>query len=175
MHRIGRTGRAGAAGVAFTLVTGSEDRQLAESGKLIGKQIAPENLTVAPSGREERRDRHERSDRGERSERTEARGERSERPATERREARQDSPARERREGGRERRESTDRSLSYRRASNASKDPLFNAPYVASTNEAEASWEVSPKAPPAHGTHRRSGNIKPKAKIAALLKPAANR
>ncbi|THT98791.1 DEAD/DEAH box helicase [Lampropedia puyangensis] len=167
VHRIGRTGRGGASGLAFTLVTGAEDRQLAEIGKLIGKKITAETLQLqGASGREAREDRKERSDRVERgSDRRESRDGRGD--SRERRESNRDRGFAER-----DRRESTDRSLSYRRASHAPKDPLFDAPYVPSTSDATASWEVTAKPVAAQSAHRRSGNIKPKAKIAALLRAA---
>ncbi len=50
VHRIGRTGRAGASGVAITLVTRDDARQMAEIEKLIKKKIELE----APDGEDDR-------------------------------------------------------------------------------------------------------------------------
>jgi superfamily II DNA/RNA helicase len=50
VHRIGRTGRAGASGVAITLVTRDDARQMAEIEKLIKKKIELE----APDGDDDR-------------------------------------------------------------------------------------------------------------------------
>jgi superfamily II DNA/RNA helicase len=68
VHRIGRTGRAGASGDALSLCSPNERKQLAEIEKLIKKPLQVQHLAVeAPvrrGGREEsqgRRDRDERS------------------------------------------------------------------------------------------------------------------
>src|SRR5574343_661400 len=50
VHRISRTGRAGASGVAITLVTRDDARQMAQIEKLIKKKIEPE----APDGDDDR-------------------------------------------------------------------------------------------------------------------------
>ncbi|TSE26404.1 ATP-dependent RNA helicase RhlE [Tepidimonas sediminis] len=46
VHRIGRTGRAGATGLALTFVTGRDARQLAEIEKLIGRKAEVEPLEL---------------------------------------------------------------------------------------------------------------------------------
>jgi superfamily II DNA/RNA helicase len=54
VHRIGRTGRAGASGLAVTLVTRHDSRLLGEVEKLLGKKADPEHLTFEeekPRGR----------------------------------------------------------------------------------------------------------------------------
>jgi ATP-dependent RNA helicase RhlE len=92
VHRIGRTGRAGASGVAITFVSPSDARLVADIEKLIKRKMDLEPVSAALVGDDERprrprrdadeageaprRERTERSDRGERSERGE-RGERS--------------------------------------------------------------------------------------------------
>lgn len=75
VHRIGRTGRAGASGDALSLCSHNERKQLAEIEKLIKKPLQVQTLTVdAPArrgreahaghaGRERDRDRDERSGR----------------------------------------------------------------------------------------------------------------
>jgi len=104
VHRIGRTGRAGATGRAFTFVAPEDAEAIENVEKLTGGKI-PEfavDLAKAEEPRRERRpredrperperaDRPERSDRPERAERTErsergARSERPERPERQRR------------------------------------------------------------------------------------------
>jgi superfamily II DNA/RNA helicase len=74
VHRIGRTGRAGASGVAIMLMTGADERGVAAIEKLTKQKFTPDSVDV-----ERRAPRRERGDRPERSER----GERSERPARE--------------------------------------------------------------------------------------------
>jgi superfamily II DNA/RNA helicase len=46
IHRIGRTGRAGASGVALSLMTGDDDRLLAEIEKLLKRKLPVERLEV---------------------------------------------------------------------------------------------------------------------------------
>ena len=68
VHRIGRTGRAGASGLAMTIATGSEDRAVAGIERLIKRTIEVKSIDVRrPSrgdrperGRERDRDRHHR-------------------------------------------------------------------------------------------------------------------
>jgi ATP-dependent RNA helicase RhlE len=62
VHRIGRTGRAGASGLAVTLVSGSDARLVADIEKLIKKKIELEALEIeeAPAPRQYRdRTRHD--------------------------------------------------------------------------------------------------------------------
>lgn len=49
VHRIGRTGRAGASGKAWTLVTADEDILVAAIQKLVGKEIPTEHRGATPS------------------------------------------------------------------------------------------------------------------------------
>jgi superfamily II DNA/RNA helicase len=72
VHRIGRTGRAGAKGKAFTLVTPEDAEAIANVEKLTGLDIpefvvgqaqGAENTGDAPRAREPREDREERRDR----------------------------------------------------------------------------------------------------------------
>jgi len=50
VHRIGRTGRAGAKGVAYTLVTADDAENIAQIEKLTGQKIERVKLKDAPSG-----------------------------------------------------------------------------------------------------------------------------
>ncbi|MGD9945634.1 MAG: DEAD/DEAH box helicase [Burkholderiaceae bacterium] len=83
VHRIGRTGRAGASGLALSLMTGDDERLLAEIEKLLKRKLPAEPLAVelppAEAGTRARRERHDRQDRPERSERSD-RSDRSDRP-----------------------------------------------------------------------------------------------
>lgn len=54
VHRIGRTGRAGASGLAVSMVTGRDARLVADIEKLIGRRLEVEPLELEP---ERRRDR----------------------------------------------------------------------------------------------------------------------
>jgi len=64
VHRIGRTGRAGASGLAISLMTATDERYLADIEKLLGRKLPCETLEVRASAR-----RHERSRDGVRGER----------------------------------------------------------------------------------------------------------
>jgi superfamily II DNA/RNA helicase len=81
VHRIGRTGRAGASGIAIMLMTGADERGVVAIEKLTKQKFTPEAVDV-----ERRAPRRERTDRGEerpgREGRREGRGEgRSHAPA----------------------------------------------------------------------------------------------
>ncbi|MCA0177918.1 MAG: DEAD/DEAH box helicase [Proteobacteria bacterium] len=58
IHRIGRTGRAGASGVAITLVAGKDVRLLAEIEKLLKKKITPEPLALSRQAHRRSTPRH---------------------------------------------------------------------------------------------------------------------
>jgi superfamily II DNA/RNA helicase len=77
VHRIGRTGRAGASGDAISLFSDKDERLLVDIEKLIKiKFVRAELAGFVPRQRSER---GERTERGERSERSSSRGERTER------------------------------------------------------------------------------------------------
>ena len=79
VHRIGRTGRAGASGLALSLMVPGDERLLEQIEKLIGRKLSPEALEGLPvrsrvpgdysTGFAETRQRSPRSDRAEHSER----------------------------------------------------------------------------------------------------------
>lgn len=77
VHRIGRTGRAGAKGRAFTLVTASDDEAIDNIQKLTGYKIPVHDAGTAEAApakdepREEREPRRERSGRGGKAKRPE--------------------------------------------------------------------------------------------------------
>jgi superfamily II DNA/RNA helicase len=118
VHRIGRTGRAGASGLAMTLVTSGDARLVAELEKLLKKK-----LEIEPMEFEDERPRGRIND-GRRAWRDEG----DPRDAIDSRE----------RDHGRER----DRE---RRAPAAPKDPFFDKPYEAPASEAPPEWETAAK------------------------------
>jgi ATP-dependent RNA helicase RhlE len=150
VHRIGRTGRAGASGLAVSLVTGADARLIADIEKLVKKKLDIEAFSVEE--RQERRFRRDRSD--------ERPGERSDDRRGERREE-ADGPR-----GARPvRTESRPAPVSRRPA-----DPFFDKPYEAAPDAVPASWEAKAHAAPtAGGSSSMSRFIKPKRKVAFLL------
>ncbi|HQS99619.1 MAG: ATP-dependent RNA helicase [Hydrogenophilales bacterium 16-64-46] len=117
VHRIGRTGRAGAKGEAISLVSESETRYLKDIEKLIGNPIEAVMVPGFEPGAADMPAYDARPPRGERRDRPE-RGERTERPA------RSERP---------ERSESAPRSKPA-----ASRDALFDAPYEPGSSQNDA-------------------------------------
>jgi superfamily II DNA/RNA helicase len=141
VHRIGRTGRAGALGQAISFVSGSDQRLVADIEKLLKTKIELEAVEF-----EEDRPRG-RINTGRR-----AWGEDDPRDVLDKPRA-PEGQSRARRESN------------YAPASRASHDPFFDKPYEAPVR---AEGEVTaPKEP-----LRKSPNIKPKRKVAALFKIA---
>jgi ATP-dependent RNA helicase RhlE len=142
VHRIGRTGRAGASGLAVTLVTRDDARLIADIEKLIKKKIELEPAELdddRPRRREERPARRDADEapRAERVERTE-RPERSERPV--------------------------------RAAPRPAADPFFEKPYEPSAAPGSSpAWETAKAATPGSAPRALSPNIRPKRKVASLL------
>jgi superfamily II DNA/RNA helicase len=141
VHRIGRTGRAGASGLAVTLITSSDARLVAEIEKLIKKKIEPEALEMQDEGW--------------------GRGERRRE-----REGRRDDRGEDERTGG-DREPRAARSYAPRAPAPAPVDPFFLKPYEASAGDAAPAWEKKATAPAA--SRGLSPNIKPKRKVAALF------
>ena len=147
VHRIGRTGRAGASGLAVSLVTGSDARLISDIEKLVKKKLDIEVLEVdnperRPSFRRERPAE-------DREGRTEFRAEpRSEGPAP--------SPRGNYRTG----------------RPSVPSDPLFDRPYEPDPS-ADPVWEqkdsASLPAAPAGSGAGLSRFIKPRRKVASLL------
>ena len=142
VHRIGRTGRAGALGHAISFVSGSDQRLVTDIEKLLKTKITLETVSV-----EQDRSRERREPRGDsRESRGGDRGERSE------------SSSRPREQDSRRSRE-----VGYVPAPRIKNDPFFDKPYEAPVRSADA-------APAAPEPLRKSANIKPKRVMAALFK-----
>jgi ATP-dependent RNA helicase RhlE len=141
VHRIGRTGRAGASGLAVTFVSGSDARLVGDIEKLLKRKIELEALEF-----DEDKPRGRIND-----------GRRAWREAGEVGDPRDvlDSP-----------RDRAPRPQREYRAPAAPRDPFFDQPYQAPSTDAPPAWETGAK--PA--TSRVSTNIKPKRKVAALFK-----
>ena len=155
VHRIGRTGRAGASGLALSFVASSDQRLVADIEKLIKTKIELEPMLFdedqLPTGRiNDGRRMYRAAD--DASARDPAPRERRE-P----REPREPHQFRERREAP------------PHRQSAASRDPFFDQPYEsAAAPDAQPAWEAAARASPARSGV--SANIKPKKKVAALFK-----
>nr|WP_315197368.1 DEAD/DEAH box helicase [uncultured Aquabacterium sp.] len=160
VHRIGRTGRAGASGLAVSLVTSSDARLMGDIEKLIKKKIDVEAFELE-GGRGDR-------------------GDRGDRPTYRRREgfdARPESdvgvvPVRESREPreSRESREPREMRPSRPAPRRAPADPFFDKPYEEPSAAAEpASWESRDTPLSQASGSGLSRFIKPKRKVATLL------
>jgi ATP-dependent RNA helicase RhlE len=141
VHRIGRTGRAGASGLAISFASGGDQRLVEDIEKLTRNKIEIEALELE----DERGARRDRFNDGKRlyqdDERRHSRAERDETSAK------------------------SERSRSSR-PSPQPVDPFFSQPYEPSPDApAQPAWEAQTRAP-----SRVSANIKTKRKVAALFK-----
>ena len=152
VHRIGRTGRAGASGLAVSFVGGKNDARLvADIEKLIKTKI---ELEAVEYDEDQPRGRINDGRRMYEAEGNEPRRGEAHRETRERREPREPREPSERRE--------------HRSARPAApRDPFFEQPYQAPEVAAAPSWEASPRTA---GRSSVSANIKPKRKVAALFK-----
>jgi ATP-dependent RNA helicase RhlE len=151
VHRIGRTGRAGALGHAISFVSGSDQRLVGDIEKLLKTKITLENVTVEQDRSRERRE--PRSD--SRESRGGERSESSSRP----RDSALSRDSRPREQDSRRSRE-----VGYVPAPRIKNDPFFDKPYEAPVRSAETAASAAPD------PLRKSANIKPKRVMAALFK-----
>ena len=151
VHRIGRTGRAGASGLAVTLVSRDDTRNIADIEKLIKRKIELEPLEL------------EGGDDG------------SQRRPRERRRDDEDfrpppkavvSPYSANRPGREVPSPVASSSPSPVTPRRADRDPFFDKPYEPSATTGEPAWEQRAAAPVSRGI---SAYIKPKKKVAALF------
>ena len=140
IHRVGRTGRAGASGLAVTFVSPGDTRLIGDVEKLLKKKIELEAIEFEedrPRGRinDGRRTWREAGETGDPRDALDAPPPRAARPPRD-----------------------------FRPAA-APRDPFFDQPYEAPSPDAPPAWEASAKP-----VNRISANIKPKRKVAALFK-----
>ena len=147
VHRIGRTGRAGASGLAVSFVQGSDARLMVDLEKLLKRKIEIEAVEF-----EENRPR-ERINTGRRAWGEDDPRDAIDRPLTERRDAYQP------------------RTTPRFAPRSAPRDPFFDTPYETTSADASVApaWEATVKP----STSRVSANIKSKKKVAALFKTVA--
>jgi ATP-dependent RNA helicase RhlE len=144
VHRIGRTGRAGASGVAISFVSGRDAKLLADIEKLIGKKAEVELMELESdrrrfSGEPGRQNDGQRLWRDERT-----------------------------RDAGRGERPYPEAAPRFARAPRAPADPFFSKPYEPSLAvDAKPAWEANVKSTAMRGL---SPYIKSKKKVAALFK-----
>ncbi|ODS98545.1 MAG: hypothetical protein ABS56_05025 [Lautropia sp. SCN 69-89] len=139
VHRIGRTGRAGASGVALSLMTGNDERLLVEIEKLIKRKLPVESLDLGPAEARPRRERREAPDA--------------------RRERAAGAPKRRRPEG----------ESRMPRASGYSTDPFFSQPYEPSQAEPAEAAAQAGAAPEVPARGSVTGPRKSARPLAALL------
>jgi ATP-dependent RNA helicase RhlE len=151
VHRIGRTGRAGASGLAVTLVTRNDTRLIADIEKLIKKKIELDPLEMDDDRQRRRPTRDD--DRGSRSEARPFEVRATEARSPEARNSGASSPY-----GGSSRRPE---------GRPAARDPFFDKPYEPAPTDGPAAWERSMPATPVPS--RLSPSIRAKRKVAALL------
>ena len=154
VHRIGRTGRAGASGLAVSFVSKSDARLVADIEKLIKTKVELEAIEFEEDQPDIRKQGRINDGR-----RMYAEGAHEE----PRRGGHRDGAAREPVQAAQ-----YPRPERGPRPAQASRDPFFDKPYEAApVSEAVPAWEAGPARP---GARSVSANIKPKRRVAALFK-----
>ena len=145
VHRIGRTGRAGASGLAISFVGDRDQRNVADLEKMLKSKIEIEAVEF-----EEHRPRRGHYNDGQRHRRED--------------EALQAQPARQR-----------ERAVNqpYPAQPSRSRDPFFDRPYEASAATAEQAPAWDPAAKSGNGSSRPAPG-KNRKKVAALFRPATS-
>ncbi len=159
VHRIGRTGRAGAAGLALSFVSKSDARLVADIEKLLGSKVELEAIEFdedAPDIRKQGRinDGHRMYAQGVQNDSRHGnyRSDAIRDVAREGQFARPDRPPHR----------------DHTRPAQAPRDPFFEKPYEAApVTEGAPSWEATTGQ---RGVRSMSANIKPKRRVAALFK-----
>ena len=159
IHRIGRTGRAGASGLAVTLVTRDDSRLISDIEKLIKTKIDIEPFEF--DDERPRRPRREFDDVV------------SDASGDVERDAERDAEREAHRVAARAIDRASERSAERferpaRRATGPAGDPFFDKPYEPSASSEPAAWD-SAKVAPAVMSRQLSPNIRPKKKVASLL------
>ena len=158
VHRIGRTGRAGALGLAMSFVSKSDARLVGDIEKLLKTKIELEPIEFDEDAPDIRR--QGRINDGRRMYTPHGPFEIAHdghRPASIRDVAREGQFARPERPLRRD----------HSRSAAAPRDPFFDKPYEAPAAEGAPAWEATVVR---HGARSISANIKPKRKVAALFK-----
>ena len=163
VHRIGRTGRAGASGLAVSLVSPSDSRLLGDIEKLINIKANVEPLPLEDAGTPPVKRYNDGLHHWGKDDDNEARR-RAPRPA--RSGAPDDAPGAYR--GGRDAEGSRSAPARSRYAPRQPVDPFFEKPYEPSpsANAKAAGWEPETRA----NLRSLSANIKPKKRVAALFR-----
>jgi superfamily II DNA/RNA helicase len=146
VHRIGRTGRAGASGLAVTLVARDDMRLVGDIEKLLKRKIEIEAIEIEDQ-RPLRRPRPE--------------------PVDERDGDVENAAAREQTDRALERAAERPRRFAPAAAPQRAHDPFFDQPYQPREDAAPAAWEKNAAAGSA--VKLPTSNIRPKKKVASLL------